>query len=568
MKSEVLEKLIDAWAMLNPDDAYTNGLEEYVGQIFLPTKENLAQARRRIEALRANVAGAEENRLAQALLNKLDTQLRTTYEDYQEPAPVLDQGRSALFFLLMKEADDATVQRCLESIVTALILTTERFHGRTWPIELRKVMVDKSGDLATFLDDLEQERPAPGVKTACQEVREAVEDYRALFWAEGLDMRVADDEALDELLTLFHRYTDESPALDRSAFYADLVRDVYTVPHSPEEVEQLARRQLDIEVTALERIADALREALPEHYASAERIEDIYNLVFDRAVYDAEVCDEEAQDVIDALVKGIDATIVPIHPQHQTQIEKTPPYLASNIPWAAVYSVDALRPNGYLNLFFVTEESASSTIDLINLVVHEEFGHAVFGSNSTIDGSLLHRLVGAASLTTAVSEAVAVHRELEACDWFDELMARPPAELNSAEEAALSLFGETEAERALGVTEYKFITCIWRVLRVLRALADVAVNYRQQPLANFIDWAAEETGLGRRFIWNGYFNLLTQPGYAPTYGVLGVIKMTELQAMAQQMGIDRRAVNERLSRLALPATMAFDEMEAWISDSQ
>ena len=48
---EVEKEIFDVWKLLDPSDAYLQGLDEYAGKMFVPTKENKEEALSKIDSI-------------------------------------------------------------------------------------------------------------------------------------------------------------------------------------------------------------------------------------------------------------------------------------------------------------------------------------------------------------------------------------------------------------------------------------------------------------------------------------------------------------------------------------
>src|SRR5207245_4220399 len=102
---------------------------------------------------------------------------------------------------------------------------------------------------------------------------------------------------------------------------------------------------------------------------------------------------------------------------YATEIIETPPYLANSTPSGAAYGLDTLTDHSREIFLATTDERSAARPcpgELLNLLVHEEYGHCVHGSNSAnkFAGSpdLLSLI---ASTFQCVSEGIAFQRELE-----------------------------------------------------------------------------------------------------------------------------------------------------------
>src|SRR5207245_4384488 len=80
-----------------------------------------------------------------------------------------------------------------------------------------------------------------------------------------------------------------------------------------------------------------------------------------------------------------DRHIVAINPHYSTEIIETPPYLANSTPSGAAYGLDTLTDHSREIFLATTDERSAARPcpgELLNLLVHEEYGHCVHGWNS------------------------------------------------------------------------------------------------------------------------------------------------------------------------------------------
>jgi len=159
---------------------------------------------------------------------------------------------------------------------------------------------------------------------------------------------------------------------------------------------------------------------------------------------------------------------------------------------------------------------------LIDLLVHEEYGHCVNHSNSVMHfGGRPSKLELIPTLLQApVTEGLSFNREREFLEASLKLEGKE--KLSKAEKAYVTLlkkYGGLELINA----ELEFQTRKWRLIRFLRVIGDVRINTGAQTLFEFIDWANARTGVPRS---NVYYQLFPAhegmfPGYATAYAVVG-----------------------------------------------
>jgi hypothetical protein len=196
--------------------------------------------------------------------------------------------------------------------------------------------------------------------------------------------------------------------------------------------------------------------------------------------------------------------------------------------------------------------------ELVNLLVHEEYGHCVHSSNSARGYAAKPAFTEMldSTLGGAISEGMSFQRELEFLDYLNQVDTG--AKLMPVEKAFVkswSKLGGFETFRK----EYEFFTKAWRMTRFLRVIGDARINSGKQELADFIDWGTKETGLSKSMV---YFQIFPAhqgigPGYASTYAIIGE-SIREIQETAAAAGKDLVKLNTYASSLGFTARTVFE----------
>ncbi|MFF5565232.1 hypothetical protein ACFY7Z_10830 [Streptomyces sp. NPDC012623] len=204
-------------------------------------------------------------------------------------------------------------------------------------------------------------------------------------------------------------------------------------------------------------------------------------------------------------------------------LDATPAYMTSVITGGQDIAVDYLT-NSPRACLYITQGKATSLLTLINILVHE-YSHGInFVLSAERAASPLLNLAG--PMQVPLTEGQAFWREWEYWHAAADLFGRK--DLDASQQAYLKLYGATPAAQAQAIRAAQFETYIWRVVRHLRAMCDVQVNMGWRTVVDFLDWAAERTGLSKEFLFGECFTFLAQPGYAPAYGIDGM-RYGELQ---------------------------------------
>jgi len=208
------------------------------------------------------------------------------------------------------------------------------------------------------------------------------------------------------------------------------------------------------------------------------------------------------------LVKIVNNRVVGVNPKYSTKAAETPTYLSGVSPSGGAFSFDILTTTPKHTFLATTDPRRDpSTVpsDLVNLLVHEEYGHCVHYSNSS-------RGYGAKPALVEMLNSI----------------------LGSAISEGMS---------------FQFFTKAWRMTRFLRVIGDARINSRKQDLPDFVEWASKETGLSKSMI---YFQVFPAhqgigPGYASTYAIIGE-SIRKIQNAAKEKDKDLVKLNTTLHR--------------------
>jgi hypothetical protein len=228
---------------------------------------------------------------------------------------------------------------------------------------------------------------------------------------------------------------------------------------------------------------------------------------------------------------------------YKTKLVETPSYLTGTIPTGAAQFFDTYTKKPFQIFFQTTDPSRDpdkSVAGLLNLLVHEEYGHCLHHSNSVVGfvGSVspLQLLPGLPS-GGPITEGLSFNRELEFFEASKKLEKKK--RMTKAEKDYVRLMGKYGGLNLIN-QELEFMTRRWRVVRFLRVVGDVRVNTGKQGLMDFVDWAKEYTGVPRSSV---YFQLFPAhegifPGYATSYAVMG----QEIREIERRIRDDRKKV--------------------------
>ncbi len=539
-QSKVEEEIFKLWKELTPSSAFTAGLDNCAGKLFVPTGENLKRMSEKIQKLKTI---AEDNG-QQKFLQCLETELW-----FEEPYSALESILWTFYRHLVKEGIEVEHLLSLTSCArNVLEVSKERLTKREWPIEIRAITCYEGNSALGILETIRTETDNGQLRKELHNLKEAVDDYMKAFHVKGVKQG-----SFEEVFPILER---EGGDIGRKEIYAKILKDLYDYPETPDEIESKALRWLKEEIPRLTEITARLAETYqiePKVELVADEITKKRSLEKSRAI-------EFVSSMRGKLQKVVESHLVRITPTHDTRVVETPPYLTSLITSAAADWFDTLTERPF-NVFFVTTDpkrSASTSIpDLITAIIHEEYGHCINHSNSVADFAASPRLIELldSTLASQITEAISFFREVEFISLLKQL--RKKEELTQDEQGLL------DALRAIGdldtvILETEFLVMEWRILRFLRAIGDVRINMGKQNAAEFINWAHGQTGLSKKLLYNEVFTFQASPGYAPCYCMAGD-ELRKLQSLAIERGKSVTDFNTYVSSMGYAPRTVYEE---------
>jgi hypothetical protein len=257
----------------------------------------------------------------------------------------------------------------------------------------------------------------------------------------------------------------------------------------------------------------------------------------------------------------IDANVVRINPRYRTRVVETPTFLSAVFPSGGAMFLDFLAKKPFQIFLATTDPRRSpetSPAELLNLLVHEEYGHCVHSSNSAVSFGARPTLIDMLQSHAggAVSEGISFHRESEFLSYLEEMRKRTPRRTERAFLRFLDKYGGAEEL----LDEYGFFTHLWRITRFLRVVGDARINSGKQSLMDFVDWANRETGLSKSLVYHQVFpaHQGIGPGYASTYAIVGE-SIASIQKEALRNGKTLRDFNTYACSLGFPPRSVFEE---------
>jgi hypothetical protein len=345
--------------------------------------------------------------------------------------------------------------------------------------------------------------------------------------------------------------------MGREQIYAQALRGLYDYPESPAEVEEKGMRFLQSEVGDFTKLTQELAGELGcdgNSEAVTKAIREKKSLKMNKVI-------AYINQVRRTVVKVVNKRVVGINPKYATKVIETPSYLTGVFPSGGAFFFNYLTPTPK-QIFITTvdpkRDPHTVPSELVNLLIHEEYGHCVHSSNSARGYAAKPAFVEMldSTLGGAISEGMSFQRELEFLDYLNEVdtgMKLIPIEKTFMK--SWSKLGGFETFRR----EYEFFTKAWRMTRFLRVVGDARINSGKQDLADFIEWGNKETGLSRSMV---YFQVFPAhqgigPGYASTYAIIGE-SIREIQERAVAAGKDLVKLNTYASSLGFAPRTVFE----------
>jgi len=346
-------------------------------------------------------------------------------------------------------------------------------------------------------------------------------------------------------------------AMGREQIYAQALSGLFDYPESPDEVEEKGLRFLQNELGDFKGLTGELAgelgcDANSEAVTNAIRAKK--SLKMSRII-------AYINQVRRITVKVVNKRVVGINPQYATKVIETPSYLTGVFPSGGAYFFNYLTPTPK-QIFITTidpkRDPSTVPSELVNLLIHEEYGHCVHASNSARGYAAKPAFVEMldSTLGGAISEGMSFQRELEFLDYLNKV--DKGMKLTAVEKAFVKSWAKLGGFEPFR-REYEFFTKAWRMTRFLRVVGDARINSGKQDLADFIEWGNKETGLSKSMV---YFQLFPAhqgiaPGYASTYAIIGE-SIREIQKSAVAAGKDLVKLNTYASSLGFPARTIFE----------
>ncbi|MDA4122772.1 MAG: hypothetical protein OK456_06290 [Thaumarchaeota archaeon] len=499
-------EILQLWKELSPSGAYLQGWDEYAGKLFVPSTENLARAVERVRALRRRA----ENEVQAKVLDSMEVVLL-----FPEPQPVLDEIVGTIFGHLTKEGVNT---KHLSSLISnsskAIDATQKRFKNLEIPVAVKALTLYRLDGVLEILAAVKGETKDKSLQRDCDRLAEKVRKFVAMFELEGFG-----SGTFEEVEKVFKKHRFD---LGRKDFYRAALEAGFDYSESPDELEKKALGWIDEELPKYRDIVGRLAK----HYKCPATPEAVQKKIEERQKLKPRDLLRITNSIRKVVQEFMDESVVRINKHYKTRVIETPPYLSGTLPTAAASFFDTFTKKPFQIYFLTTDprrDPAKSISQLLDLLVHEEYGHCVNNSNSVFrfggratDLELMYSLLNA-----PITEGLSFNREREFLEASLALEHKKDG-LTKAERGYVAILEKFGGFKLVNM-EIEFEVRKWRLIRFLRVIGDVRINTGRQGLFEFIDWAHKHTGVPRS---NVFYQLFPAhegmfPGYATTYAVVG-----------------------------------------------
>ena len=482
------------------------GFNDYAGKLFIASEANINSALKKVRALR----GKARTDLQRKILDSLETSIM-----FDEPQPVLDDIVGTIFAHLAKEGiNDAHMLSLLDCAMKDVDACKARFSKKRIPIAVKALTLYRLDGVLDILDTVKGESKSSEVGEACDSLKGNVSDYVKLFelkgWGKG------------EFPNVERIFRKNGFDLGRQKFYPRALEKGFDYAETPEQLEAKAIGWIDEELPMFRKVT----HRLADQFKCKPNPEEVEEKIIERNALDPKKLVALTIGIRRVIQKLVNEEVNRINPRYDTRVIETPSYLTGTMPTGAAQFFDTYTKKPFQVFFQTTDTKRDpdrSVAALINLLVHEEYGHCVHHSNSALEFvcELPILQVMPAPLTQApITEGLSFNRELEF--FYVSKGLEKKKGLTPTEKAYVKLLEKYGGLKQINL-ELEFTTRRWRITRFLRVVGDVWMNTGKKTLLEFVDWGHEYTGVPRSSV---YFQLFPAhegiiPGYATSYAVVG-----------------------------------------------
>ena len=537
---------------VNPQSLYSSGFEDLGEKIFMPSAENLEIARKKVHDLRSRLR--KKDALEKKYLDSVENML-----EFEEPIPDIGMVSEILSNHLLKEGvNPIRFKVLMEQLCDSIRASIAKYSGKSFPVAIKILVQYQVLGAKEILDTIERESMDAELIEKISKLRNLVDEYKKRFEVEGFT-----DGSFEQVVDLLRKNGSD---MGRQDFYPKALKFGFDYSETPSQLERKALGWIKEDLPKMRYAAKSLSKMLGCE-SNLEAIGKKLRSVPGVRPEEALEATLKIRPVVQALVGE---AIVGMNPKYETKVIETPSYLSAIIPSGAATGFDSFTSHPTQRFFLTTDpkrDPPGGFADIVNLLVHEEYGHCLHFSNTAMQFAAKPGIIELLpSLHSgATSEGLAFQRELEFLDAIRALAKKNPKNYTESEKRYVSLSEEFGGFKQTCL-QLEFTTYKQRIVRFLRVVGDSRINSGKQNLIDFLAWAEKTTGLSQRTV---YFQLFpahegSYPGYATCYAVIGQEirsiqrpfkndrkKMVKFNAFACSMGYPSRSIySKRLREFA------------------
>ncbi len=534
------KEILEVWKEMDPVGAFSYGVKECAGKVFMPTDENVERMLGRIVALKRTTDDSVERKVLQCFETSLI---------FEEPYMAPGVGLWGYFAYMVKEGiKPEHLTPLTKQLIEFLKVSKARMAKKEWPMIQKIVTMNKCNGFAEIIKTVSENTKDRKLIAELKKLAKAIEEYKKAFFVEGVKE--------GDFTEVFPILEKNDADVGRKWIYPDIIRDMYDFTETAEGIEAKGAKWLEKELPEFWKMT----KALAKKYGVEAKPDMVAKEITKRTSIPKAKMVDFIKEMRELEVKAIDKNLVRVSPTYDTRVIETPHYLINQIPSGAMSTYDCLTKKPF-NIFFATTDEKRSPptgfADIFQLLTHEEYGHCVNFYNSAVRFGAKARDIELISDTfaKAISDGISFRRESEVIEMLALLMKKK--NIAPEEKAFLDFIAKREPLEQF-YEESAFIVKQWRIMRFLRAICDAKVNMGKMTYAKFVNWAAERTGLDKKLVFNQTFIFQGNVGYAPVYSIVGE-SIKEIQMQAKKAKKDMLEFNTYISALGFPGRSIFEQ---------
>ncbi|MBS1663736.1 MAG: hypothetical protein JST68_22015 [Bacteroidetes bacterium] len=507
--SKLNQDIVQLWSEYNPVMAYTSDYTTELKSLFFETADAAMEMRKKILALESRLGEITDEKLrttAKAVLVSIKTQIDMTRPSGAGPSGtgmggVYAAADGVFYIVLKKDYKAAFVESFLDQVQRMVEFETQKWAGQDFTILVRRECLDTAVYMSGTLASLKNVRPDLAAPIAA--ILSALEKYKALFFVKGLES--------PDFSTYWKIFKEWDRIYGPAAVYGypGSLQNYYQLPQTKDEIETIAMGWLELELPVTIDIADRIKNY--PFITNQKNLQEIWDAVSKQYAVDF---GKYMTKVVDACKAYGEKYIIASSSSDRVDFDATPDYLVDLVTGGEDFAVNYLNKAQAYSQLYLTESKNTSLLTMINILVHE----ASHGYNFVLSAKNAEALLNLNSpLQVPMTEGMAFYREYQYWAAAQNLLYKD--KLNNVESAYLALYGDDRQSQVQGVLCAELETYIWRVIRYIRALCDTKVNGGEMTYTDFIEWAAQKTGLSEETLHGECFTFLASPGYAPCYAM-------------------------------------------------